>query len=220
MKLAPCPCDSTDPRTLIIMQKAFGPFKMRPEVRSSKTVRCSLMRTFSAWMAAGIKGSLNAAASVSPFFQLRRWYRCQLEFSCCPAVVLLLWTADWVKHTRMEPLIVPGAMDDLPTQERPGWCVWRHLSASWEDEGTQASVKLWTTSPLTPSRMMQTLGELLESCWGSCQTSGSLYSEALSYTTSCTFSHILTQWSYKCQTIAFDATSEHKSVHTCVCWKN
>lgn len=116
---------SADPWTLTILQKAVGSFKMAPEVRPYKNVECSLMQTVGAWMAAGIKGPLHWAALMIQFFPLWRQYRCQLEFCCCPAAVLLLWTAlTWWS---------PPGWSHLSPQEQSttskhrstldGWCV-------------------------------------------------------------------------------------------------
>lgn len=99
---------------------------MVPEVRSyKKNVKCFLMQTFSAWMAAGIKGSLHWAAFMIQFFPLWRWYRCQLEFCCCPAVVLLLstvlpgWSPPGWSHSSLQEQCMTSEHGSI----LDGWCV-------------------------------------------------------------------------------------------------
>lgn len=99
------------------------------------------MQTVGAWMAAGIKGPLHWAALMIQFFPLWRQYRCQLEFCCCPAAVLLLWTA----LTGWSP---PGWSHLSPQEQSTtskhrsildGWCVVSSVSTLRGGEDTSTS---------------------------------------------------------------------------------
>lgn len=131
---------------------------MVPEVRFYKNVKCSLMQTFSAGIAAGMKGSLHWAAFMIQFFPLWRWYRCQLELSCCPAVVQLLWTGlpGWSPPGWSHSSLQEQCMTSEHGSILDGWCVLSSVSQLRGGEDTGISEILNDLSSDTIAHVVNT----------------------------------------------------------------